>query len=271
MRVLVFDSGIGGVGVAREIRRLLPAAGVAYLMDDAGFPYGARSDSDLVARVTGVVAAGLARLRSDLVVVACNTASTAALAALRAAHVVPFVGCVPPVKSAAACSRTKVIGVLATPATVRGRYLRELCARVAPECRVLVHGAAGLAALAEARFAGAAVSVADVRAEVAGLAGQAGADAMDAVALGCTHYAGLLPELVGCLAGHVRWVDPAPAVAEQVARVVGKLDVGGGAEGFDGVVLRTGSGCGLGAGWRDAGFMRVEGCGLHQTRMNRLS
>ncbi len=257
MRVLVFDSGIGGVSVAQEIRRLIPAAGLSYLMDDAGFPYGGRTDADLVARVTKVVAAAIARLHPDLVVVACNTASTAALAALRSAHSLPFVGCVPPVKSAAAASRSKVIGVLATPATVRGRYLRDLSARVAPGCRVLVHGAPGLAALAEARFAGACVALDDVRAELLGLADQQGAAEMDAVALGCTHYARLLPELLACLPTHVAWLDPAPAVANQAARLAFGLNGANGAD-CDGLVLHTGPGRPVGPGWQAAGFSRAE-------------
>ncbi len=257
MRVLVFDSGIGGVGVAQEIRRLMPEAVVAYLMDDAGFPYGRRTDADLIARVTSVIAAGVARLDPDLVVVACNTASTAALASLRAAHRVPFVGCVPPVKSAAAASRSKVIGVLATPATVRGGYLRDLSARTAPGCQVLVHGAAGLAALAEARFAGAAVALDDVRAELAGLSSQPTAAAMDAVALGCTHYARLLPELRACLPAHVAWLDPAPPVASQAARVAAGLAGADGAD-WDGLVLHTKPAWRPGAAWAEAGFVRAE-------------
>ena len=257
MRVLVFDSGIGGVGVAREIRRLMPEAAIAYLMDDAGFPYGGRSDDDLVARVRGVVAAGVARLAPDMLVVACNTASTVALAALRHAHALPFVGCVPPVKLAAAVSASGVIGVLATPATVRGRYLRDLCARVAPGCRVLVHGAAGLAALAEARFAGASVQPAAVRAEVQGLLDQPGSVEMDAVALGCTHYAQLLPELRACLPPHVAWLDPAPPVAAQAVRVASRLAASAKGDG-DGLVLHTRPGCLPGPGWSAAGFVRAS-------------
>ncbi len=260
MRVLVFDSGIGGLGVAREIRRLLPDAALAYLMDDAGFPYGGRTDTDLVARVSAVVAVGVARLRPDLVVVACNTASTLALDALRAAHDLPFVGCVPPVKAAAAGSASRVIGVLATPATVRGPYLRALCARVAPDCRVLTHGAAGLAALAEARFAGGAVDLDCVRGELSGLLGQADAAAMDAVALGCTHYALLLPELALCLPG-MAWHDPAAAVARQAFVVAGGLGDGAAAA-WDGVVLHTGAGFRLGAGWVAAGFSGAVRVGI---------
>ncbi len=256
MRVLVFDSGIGGVSIAQEIRRLHPAASVAYLMDDAGFPYGGRTDAELLARVTRVVSAGVTRLAPDLVVIACNTASTVALAGLRAAHGLPFVGCVPPVKSAAAASRTKVIGVLATPATVQGSYLQDLSARVAPGCRVLVHGAAGLAALAEARFAGAEVALAAIRAELLGLLGQSGAADIDAVALGCTHFARLLPELRTCLPAHVAWLDPAPPVAGQAARVAARLTTASAGD-CDALVLYTGT-CRLGPAWLQAGFARAE-------------
>ena len=256
MRVLVFDSGIGGVGIAREVRRAVPWASVVYLRDDAGFPYGLRNDADLVARVLAVVGAGIARIRPDLVVVACNTASTVALAALRRAYDVGFVGCVPPVKPAAALSRTGIIGVLATPATVRGPYLQALCAREAPGCRVLVHGAAGLAALAEARFAGVGVARAEVAAELDGLLCQAGSDQVDAVALGCTHYAWLLPDLRACLPGHVAWLDPAAPVAGQVLRLAAAF----GREGDmadDGLVLGTGKASLAGAAWQEAGFARL--------------
>ncbi len=252
MRVLVFDSGIGGLGVAAAVRRTLPGVALSYLMDDAGFPYGGRSDADLVARVLAVVGAGLAALQPDLVVIACNTASTVALAALRAAYAVPFVGCVPPLKSAAAASRSRVVGVLATPATVRGPYLQALAARVAPDCRVVVQGAAGLAALAEARFAGHAVAMDAVRAELGSLRD---APLLDAVALGCTHYALLLPELHACLP-HVQWHDPALPVAAQVARVAATL--AGTPAGQDGVVMRTGAGATLeGAGWAACGLTRA--------------
>ncbi len=252
MRVLVFDSGVGGVGIAREIRAALPQAGLTYLMDDAGFPYGGQADAAVLARVLAVVDAGVARVQPDLVVIACNTASTLALAALRGRHGVPFVGCVPPVKSAAAVSRSGVIGVLATPATVRGPYLRDLAARVAPGCQVVVHGAAGLAGLAEAAFAGRAVALASVRAELTGLAGVAG---LDAVALGCTHYAWLLAELGACLPA-VTWLDPAPAVARQTARVAAGLSGGHAAD--DGLVLVTGQGGLVGYGWAAAGLARAH-------------
>lgn len=262
MRVMVFDSGVGGVGVAQSLRQALPGARLTYLMDDAGFPYGGRTDADLAARVLEVVGAGLARVRPDIVVVACNTASTLALSALRQVFPHPFVGCVPPVRWAARLSTSRIIGVLATPATVRGGYLQELRASHAADCRMLVHGSAILAGLAEDRFAGRPVDVQAVHREAAGLAGQPGGAGMDAVALGCTHYALLLPELRAALPDHVAWLDPAPAVAQQVARVAQLLGpaaamqsgTGGAPDGMDGVVLHTGAACTLAPGWKQAGF-----------------
>jgi glutamate racemase len=258
MRVCVFDSGVGGVGVAQELRRLMPGARLTYLMDDAGFPYGGKTDAALLARVLEVVGAGLAAVRPDLMVIACNTASTVALAALRARYAVAFVGCVPPVRWAAQVSVSRTIGVLATPATVRGPYLRDLAARFAPDCRMLVHGAATLARLAEDRFAGRTLDMAALLQEIAGLTGQPGGAAIDAVALGCTHYAWLLPELRAAMPPQTMWLDPAPPVARQVLRVAEQLGGVADETGDDGLVLHTAAGdVDVGnPGWSAAGFTR---------------
>jgi glutamate racemase len=256
MRICVFDSGIGGVGVAQEVRRLMPGASLAYLMDDAGFPYGEKTDAALRARVVRVVGAGLAALRPDVMVIACNTASTVALAELRARFAVPFIGCVPPIRLAAQLSQTRVIGVLATPATIRGRYLRDLAARHAPDCQLLVHGAPDLARLAEDRFAGHGVDRPALLRELSGLVDQPSAGAMDAVALGCTHYAWLLPELRDTLPSHIHWLDPAEPVARQVARVAAATDGQAPDSAWDGLVAHTGQiATDLAApGWAAAGF-----------------
>ncbi len=258
MRLLVFDSGVGGVGIVQQLRQEMPQAGSTYLMDNAGFPYGARTDADGRARGLGVGAAGLARVRPDVVVIACNTASTLALAALRARHPVPFVGCVPPVKAAAALSRTRTIGVLGTPATVRGPYLRALAEQHAPDCRVLIQGAANLAALAEARFAGQPVAAQAVCAEVAPLLAHTGGAELDAVALGCTHYAWLLPELRDCLPARVAWLDPAGPVARQTSRVAAGCGADSQASDADGLVLATRKTGLLGQGWAAAALTMLS-------------
>ena len=154
MNLLVFDSGIGGLGVVREIRRLQPEAGITYLADNAYFPYGEKPDAALLAHIVALLGAAIEAFAPDAVVVACNTASTIALSALRAAYAIPFIGCVPPVKPAAAASRTRQIGVLATAATVRRAYLADLVDKYAGDCTVHTLGTPTLAELAEQKFLG---------------------------------------------------------------------------------------------------------------------
>ena len=132
-----FDSGMGGLSVARAFLRLRPAARVLYTADWAFCPYGARPDAEILARSREVLA-GLVALGARLVVVACNSASAVALETLRAEHPdVPFVGMEPAVKPAAALSRTGAVGILATAHTLRGRLFRETSARFASGVRVV--------------------------------------------------------------------------------------------------------------------------------------
>ena len=225
MTFLVFDSGIGGLGVVAEIRRAAPQVGMDYLADDGFFPYGEKGDDVLVRRIVEVVGAGIGLVRPAAVVVACNTASTIALGALRAAFDVPIVGCVPPVKPAAAASLTGHIGLLATPATIRRPYLQDLVERFAGGCEVHSVGTPVLAELAERKFWGEGVDSSALEAAVAPLFAEG--PEIDAVALGCTHYTFLLPELTA-LWPDKQWFDPAGAVARQAVRVAGGAGPGGG-------------------------------------------
>ncbi len=221
--LLVFDSGIGGLGVAAEIRAALPGVAMTYLADNGFYPYGEKSDDVLIARILEVIGRALADLQPAAVVVACNTASTVALSALRSRFSVPFVGCVPPVKPAAAASVSRHIGLLATPATVRRPYLQDLMQRFAGDCTVHSVGTSVLADLAEQKFRGVAVDMQALEAAVAPIFG-AGPE-VDAVALGCTHYTFLLPELKALHPG-LAWFDPAGAVAQQTARLAAGLNMG---------------------------------------------
>jgi glutamate racemase len=233
MSLLVFDSGIGGFGVVEEIRRIAPGVALDYLADDGFYPYGQKADDELIGRILDVVGAGIRVCRPDAVVVACNTASTVALAALRAAFDVRFVGCVPPVKPAAAASSTRHVGLLATAATVRRPYLQELVARFAAGCEVHSLGSPVLADLAEGKFRGQKVDLAVLEAVVAPLFEGAG-EKIDAVALGCTHYTFLRDEFLA-LWPETKWFDPAAAVARQAVLV------GAGADGAGGRFFVTGS------------------------------
>ncbi len=149
MAILVFDSGIGGLGVVAALNEIAPGLPLTYLADNGFFPYGEKPDAVLLPHILEVIGAAIARETPEAVVIACNTASTIALSALREAFALPFIGCVPPIKPAAAASRSRSIGVLATAATVRRPYLNGLIERFAPDCTVLTLGTPVLAELAE--------------------------------------------------------------------------------------------------------------------------
>ncbi len=219
MSLLVFDSGIGGLGVVAQLRAMAPEADITYLADNAVFPYGEKPDAFLVPHIVALLSRAVEIFRPQALVVACNTASTIALPALRAALALPIIGCVPPIKPAAAASATKTIGVLATAATVRRPYLNGLIAQFAPDCAVLALGTPALAELAEQKFCGAMV---DVGPAVAPLFTQPGGGLIDAIALGCTHYTFLRDELEA-LYPCIAWFDPAAPVARQTLRVTGPL------------------------------------------------
>ena len=149
MNLLVFDSGIGGLGVVAEIRRLQAQASITYLADNGFYPYGEKPDEILIARILKIIGQGIELTQPDAVVIACNTASTVALSHLRETYRLPFIGCVPPIKPAAAASRTRHIGLLATAATIRRPYLADLVQNFAGDCIVHSLGTPILADLAE--------------------------------------------------------------------------------------------------------------------------
>lgn len=219
--ILVFDSGLGGLSVFREVARVRPDARFVYAADVAAFPYGAWSESALTARVAEVMDGLVARYRPDLVVIACNTASTLALPVLRAQHAIPFVGTVPAIKPACATSVSKHISVLATPGTVRRDYTAALIRDFAGACTVSLVPSDRLAGLAEAVMAGDPVDDADIRAEIAPCFVRSDTGRTDTVVLACTHYPLILDHLKRLAPWPVNWVDPAPAIARRVASLIG--------------------------------------------------
>lgn len=227
-RLLVFDSGVGGLSVAGEIRRALPKAEMIYVADDAGFPYGGLDDAALIDRVVGVLAELIEQYLPDAVVIACNTASTLVLPPLRARFTIPFVGTVPAIKPAAARTRSGLISVLATPGTMRRDYTRELVDSFAGDCHVQLVGCPTLASLAETHMRGEALDMAAVRAEVLPAFVELDGKRTDVIALACTHYPFLAAELEQIAPWPVTWIDPAPAIARRVTDVVGTDGPGGG-------------------------------------------
>jgi len=147
--LLFFDSGVGGLSILAPARKALPNAPIVYAADSAGFPYGTKSEAEIAARVPALLGRLVERYRPRLAVIACNTASTIALSAVRAALDIPVVGTVPAIKPAALLSKSRVFGVLGTDATVRQPYVDRLAAEFGADCTVLRHGSAALVQLAE--------------------------------------------------------------------------------------------------------------------------
>ena len=219
--ILVFDSGLGGLTVLREIVRVRPDAHYVYVADDAFFPYGHHSEEQIIARVVPLVGELIARHAPALVVIACNTASTLVMSHLRSAYSVPFVGTVPAIKPACAGSKTRRVSVLGTKGTVKREYTRRLIDDFSQGCEVTLVGSAELASLAEAALSGNDVRDEDIAAEIAPCFVGNDADRTDTVVLACTHYPLLLDRLTRLAPWPVDWIDPAPAVARRVSDLLG--------------------------------------------------
>jgi len=215
--ILMFDSGVGGLSVLAKLRQVLPQAPVIYVADNAGLPYGTKTEAQIAARVSGLLGRLTERLRPRLVCIACNTASTIALASVREVLEVPIVGTVPAIKPAAAMTETGVIGLLGTQATIRQGYVDRLEAEFAADKRLLRHGAPELVAAAEARLRGHAVDPAVFAAAAQALRCQDGGAAIDTVVLACTHFP-LVEAVLGAAFGPgVRFIDGSDGIARRIA------------------------------------------------------
>ncbi|ALV94234.1 MULTISPECIES: glutamate racemase [Pantoea] len=211
--VLVFDSGVGGLSVYDEVRQLLPDLHYLYAFDNEGFPYGEKSEDFIVDRVVAVVHAITQRFPLALVIIACNSASTVSLPALRERFEFPVVGVVPAIKPAARLTRNGVVGLLATRGTVKRPYTHELVAQFARECKIEMLGSAELVELAEAKLHGEEVELSDVRRAVQPWLRMK--EPPDTVVLGCTHFPLLRDELQMVLPEGTRLVDSGAAIARR--------------------------------------------------------
>ncbi len=211
--VLVFDSGVGGLSVYDEVRQLLPDLHYLYAFDNEGFPYGEKTETYIVERVVAVVTAITQRFPLALVIIACNSASTVSLPALRERFAFPVVGVVPAIKPAARLTRNGVVGLLATRGTVKRPYTHELVKQFARECTIEMLGSAELVELAEAKLHGEPVSLGDVRRAVQPWLRMK--EPPDTVVLGCTHFPLLRDELQQVLPDGTRLVDSGAAIARR--------------------------------------------------------
>ena len=214
--LLFFDSGVGGLSVLAPTRALLPQAPIIYVADNAAFPYGRRSEAEIAARVPALLGRLVERFHPRLVVIACNTASTIALDHVRAALDLPVVGTVPAIKPAAERSKSRVIGVLGTEATVRQPYVDELAARFAADCTVIRHGSPELVELAEAKLAGKPVAIDAVLAAMSPLIDQPRGSEIDVMVLACTHFPLLAAEIHAAFPA-IAQVDGGPGIARRIA------------------------------------------------------
>ncbi len=217
--ILLFDSGVGGLTVLAELRKLLPQAPVIYAADTAGLPYGEKTEAQVAARVAGLLGRLSERYAPRLITIACNTASTIALGMVREVLEVPIVGTVPAIKPAAAMTKTGVIGLLGTAATIRQGYVDRLEAEFAQDKRLLRHAEAGLVPAAEAMLRGEPANPAVFERAALGLRAQPDGENIDTVVLACTHFPLVEDQLRAALGPGVAFVDGAAGIARRIAHL----------------------------------------------------
>lgn len=222
--ILIFDSGVGGLTIQAAIAARLPEENYVYACDNAAFPYGPKPEDELVQRVHDVLDALIARYSPKLLVVACNTASTVALPRLRQHYTLPIVGVVPAIKPAAQLSKNKIIGLLATPGTVRRAYTDQLIRDFAADCIVLRIGSSELVQIAENKLRGEIVDIAALRALLSPFFERDAfnrREPVDTIVLGCTHFPLLKDELQAAAPSAVNWIDSGNAIADRVVSLLG--------------------------------------------------
>jgi len=213
----MMDSGLGGLSVWREVHRLLPAESLYYVADSAHCPYGSRPAEEVYDLSRQIVDFLLAQ-GCKLIVLACNTATAVAIESLRKSYDLSFVGMEPALKPAAKLTRTGIIGILATENTFKGEHFRRTRHAFAQEKEVRVQPGYGLVELVERGNLDGSVAEATLRPLLEPMINSE----IDQLVLGCTHYPFLLKEIRNILGEGVNVIDPSPAVARQVRRVLAK-------------------------------------------------
>jgi len=219
-RILIFDSGVGGLSIFQEIQKKLPCANLIYASDNAFFPYGTKGETELVARVDKVLHEIIATFPVDIIVVACNTASTLTLPHIRSHFTQPVVGVVPAIKPAAAISKSQVIGLLATPATVERPYTHNLIREYAPNAEVILVGSSELVQLAEHKLRGDEITSAQLQPILQPFFDHPHGHKLDTLVLACTHFPLLRNEIAAKFSTKVQLIDSGEAIARRVASLL---------------------------------------------------
>lgn len=215
--LLFFDTGIGGLSVLKEAQKLLPTAPVIYAADYAGMPYGMKSEAELSTRIPLLLGRLVERYKPQLVTIACNTASTIALDVVRSVLDIPVVGTVPAIKPASLMTKTGVIGLLGTRATIRQPYVDRLHSEFAADKILLRFGAPELVHAAEAKLRGEPPDPKIIDLAVGGLLEQEYGEKIDTVILACTHFPLLQEELQKSFVRDIKFIDGSQGIARRIA------------------------------------------------------
>lgn len=227
--ILIFDSGVGGLSILREIKRLIPACLYSYVTDNQGFPYGNKPSEVVIDRVNRTILACTKTSSTpiDMVIIACNTASTIALPTLRAQFQIPIIGVVPAVKPAAAASINQYVGLLATPATITRPYTKELIKEHGNGCHIVAVGSTELVHIAEKKMAGEDIQQADIIRILQPFKQVSNTnpspEKMDHLILACTHFPLLRNEIQNELGVNVQLIDSSAAIANRVLHILNTL------------------------------------------------
>jgi len=219
IKALVFDSGVGGFSIFQQIQQAVPGLESCYLMDNQLFPYGIQPDDVLIERIVSLCQRACAVEDIDIIVIACNTASTLALPALREVFDIPIVGVVPAIKTAAQHSKNRHIALLATPATIDRPYIDQLIEDHADDCTVERIGSSELVELAENYWFSQQL---DTQALKNILLPWIGNESLDQIVLGCTHFP-LLSEEISKLYPQVGLIDSGQAIARRICFILQQL------------------------------------------------
>jgi len=217
--IAIIDSGVGGLSIYKEIKKQLPDHHYIFVSDNQAFPYGTKQEDQLKQRVFEIVERVLKQFQPDLLVIACNTASTVVLPLLREHFSLPIVGVVPAIKPAAEQSKSKTIGLLATPATIKRPYTDELIDKFAANCQVVRVGSSRLVEIAEEKLLGNKVVLSEVETILQPFFE---ADHLDIIVLACTHYPLLnneINELIKVNNYSISLIDSGRGIANRVVQL----------------------------------------------------
>ena len=219
-RVLIFDSGVGGLSVYEQIAKKNPNIEYRYLFDNAYFPYGELPREKLIARITQLLTGFTQQYPTDLIVIACNSASTIALDDLRHHFTIPIVGVVPAIKPATLITKNNVIGLLATPGTIERAYTNTLIEQFAKGKKVLRIGSTKLVTLAEDKLMGKSVEQEEFSKILAPWSSLNQDETPDTLILGCTHFPLLKDEIAACFTTPIKLIDSGGAIALRVQQLL---------------------------------------------------